>query len=694
MDSRHYFYVHFPVANNIKPRLASPWLDAPLESHSSIYRSSPWNYFCAVIRISLVQTGDARRRKMNKTIHRITGMLLMCASLLGNHINAAASSAQPSALSAVGSVYYVSPNGNDSNAGTSSAPFKTFAKATSMLSAGSTLYIQPGTYNEPLKIFNSGAEGAWITVKPSGGAVVIDVQNATNEVIQISGSYIDVRDLEVKGSTDICVKALGSYLRISGLHVHECQTHGIFMNGKHVEAVGNTVYAAAMANQARTMSTGWGSGIKVGLGGDDILIQSNNVYNNHGEGMAVTRASNVIVRGNSVYDNFSVNIYVDNSFNTLVEKNLVTCHPNSGFERNGSPASGIAMGEEFYEGWGAQLHHVSITNNIVAFCRHGVYYYGADPTLTSGGLKNSTIAYNTLWGSTDTALGILYASAQAGTLISSNIIWQSNNRLAYVENATGLTFQNNLWKALPSSNVRGIGDRVGDPLFLSTPGYVAQSYALSALSPAIAGGANIGVTTDYFNNPRGPSYEMGAVQNINVIPTSTALSPTNTSTAPPASITPTQIIAATGTPTTAPTITSTLPPTNTATGSTSTPVPALETIYDDTHPGFVYSANWQNVVKGKAYGGSYKLTTRTGSSVTLNFTGRSFSLLYTTGLNFGKLDIYVDNQLIATLDQRTSQIYFQKRWDSGQFPAGAHVLKLVFTGRNDSKGTLDAVIVR
>ena len=617
---------------------------------------------------------------MNKTIHRITGMLLMCAILLGNHINAAASSAQPSALSAVGSVYYVSTNGNDSNAGTASAPFRTFAKATSMLSAGSTLYIQSGTYNEPLKIFNSGTEGEWITVRPSGGAVVIDVQNATNEVMQISGSYIDVRDLEVRGSTDICVKALGSYLRISGLNVHECQTHGIFMNGKHVEAIGNTVYAAALANQARTMTTGWGSGIKVALGGDDILIQGNNVYNNHGEGMAVTRASNVIVRGNSVYDNYSVNIYVDNSFSTLVEKNLVTCHPNSGFERNGSPASGIAMGEEFYEGWGAQLHHISITNNILSFCKHSVYYYGADPILTGGGLKNSTIAYNTLWGSVDTALGITYASAQAGTLISSNIIWQANNKLAYVENATGLTFQNNLWKALPSSNVRGIGDRVGDPLFASTPGYLAQSYVLGSLSPAIAGGANIGITTDYFNNLRGPSYDIGAFQNTNVIPTSTQ---------PSASITPTQIIAATGTPTTAPT--SVLP---TATISTSTPVPALETIYNDTHPGLVYSANWQNVVKDKAYGGSYKLTTRTGSSVTLNFTGRSFSLLYTTGLNFGNMDIYVDNQLIATLNQRTSQIYFQKRWDSGQFSAGAHVLKLVFTGRNDSKGTLDAVIIR
>ena len=640
---------------------------------------------------------------MNKTIRRISGILLMCAILLGNHSNAAASSARPSVLSAAGSVYYVSKTGSDSNAGTASAPFKTFAKATSLLSAGSTLYIQPGIYNEPLKILNSGVDGAWINVRPSGGTVVIDVQNTINEVMQLSGSYIAVSDLEVKGSTDICVKALGSYLRIAGLNVHECQTHGIFVSGRHVEVTGNTVYAAAMANQARSMPTAWGSGIKIGVGGDDVLIQGNTIYHNYGEGMAVTRASNIIVRSNAVYDNYNVNIYVDNSFNTLVEKNLVSCQPNSGFERNGSPASGIALGEEFYEGWGAQLHHINITNNIVAFCKHGIYYYGADPILPGGGLKNSTIAYNTLWGSTNTALGIVYASGQLGSLISNNIIWQANNKLAYVENAAGLTFQNNLWKALPSSNVSGIGDRVGDPLFLSTPGYVAQSYALSALSPAIAGGANIGVTTDYFNNPRGPSYEMGALQNTNMIPAATALVSTNTSTPLPVLTTPTQIIAATGTPTTAPTATSqstSLPPTNTATVSASTPVstaspaPALETIYNDTHPGFVYSANWQNVAHNKAYSGSYKLTTRNGSYVTLNFTGKTFSLLYTTGLNFGKLDIYVDNQLIATLNQKTSQISFQKRWDSGQLSAGAHVLKLVFTGRNDSKGTLDAIIVR
>ena len=105
---------------------------------------------------------------MNKAIHRIASLIMAFAILLGNHINA----------QAAGSVYYVSSTGNDANPGTSSAPFKTFAKANSVLTAGSTLNIYAGTYNEQLKISKSGTSSAWITLKPLNGTVVIDMQNA------------------------------------------------------------------------------------------------------------------------------------------------------------------------------------------------------------------------------------------------------------------------------------------------------------------------------------------------------------------------------------------------------------------------------------------------------------------------------------------------------------------------------------
>ena len=651
---------------------------------------------------------------MNKAIYQMTRAILMCILALGSCVNVQAAPEEPSELHTTDNIYYVSTTGNDANPGTASAPFKTFGKAASLLRAGSTLYILPGTYNEQLKILNSGMDGASITVKPSGGPVVIDLKNTSNSAVILQGSYINISNLEVKGSTDICVKSTGNYLNISGLVVHECQTHGIFISGQHVEAVGNTLYATSLVNQARLMPGSWGSAIKIGLGGNDILISGNRVYHNYGEGIAATRGSNVVIRGNTVYDNFSVNIYIDNSFNLRVEQNFVTCHANTGFERNGNPAAGIALGEEFYDGWGAQLDHVTITNNIVAFCRRGVYYFGGDASLTGPGLKNSTIAYNTLWGSTDTALGIMYGSGQAGSLIANNIIWQASNKLAYVENSAGLTFQNNLWKTTPPANVKGSGDRIGDPLFLVTPGYDPETFELSALSPAIGGALNIGIGVDYFGNLRGPSYEIGALQymNANSSPVPTLM--TNTSTPIIPISTSTQIVAptqtaiqistATSVPTLIPTSTSTsiaMSPAPTITAIRPTPtsvVPAVapsETVYNDNHAALVYSGNWQSVSRAKAYGGSFKLTRQIGASVILRFTGQSFSLLYTSGSTNGKMDIYLDNKLVATLDQKTTDILFQKRWDHpGYFPVGAHELRLVFTGPSNTRGTIDTVIIR
>lgn len=50
--------------------------------------------------------------------------------------------------SLTGTVRYVAPNGNDSNAGTQSAPFKTLAKAISASSAGNTIVVRGGVYRE------------------------------------------------------------------------------------------------------------------------------------------------------------------------------------------------------------------------------------------------------------------------------------------------------------------------------------------------------------------------------------------------------------------------------------------------------------------------------------------------------------------------------------------------------------------
>jgi hypothetical protein len=238
------------------------------------------------------------------------------------------------------------------------------------------------------------------------------------------------------------------------------------------------------------------------------------------------------------------------------------------------------------------------------------------------------------------------------------------------------------------------------------PGYDPQTYQLSALSPAIGGAFNIGIGVDYFGNLRGPSYEIGAVQYLNTIPSPIPTMTMNTSTPIVPVSTSTQIVAPTQTAIQF--STSSVAPTLNATStvaSTSMPSPTptraalssgiLETFYNDNHSAFVYSGNWQSVSRAKAHGGSFKLTRQIGASVTFRFTGQSFSLLYTSGSTNGKLDIYLDNNLIATLDQKTTDVLFQKRWDyPGNFVPGAHELRLVFAGPANTRGTIDAVIVR
>ena len=629
---------------------------------------------------------------MNKIISRMAGLIVALAMILGNTVN----------TKAAGNIYYVSTTGNDANPGTASAPFRTFAKANSLLTAGSTLYIYAGVYSEPLKISKSGSSSAWITVKPVSGSVVIDVKNLTNPAANISGSYVTVSNLEIRGSNEVCVRLAGKNVKASGLIVHECRTHGILASNQNIEITGNTVYRASLSNQLRNLASGWGSGIKVGLGGDNVLINNNKVYNNYGEGIAATRASNVTVRGNNVYDNFSVNLYVDNSFSILVEKNFVTCHPNSGFERNGSPAAGISLAEEFYTGWGARLDRVTVTNNIVSFCKHGVRYNGADDSLTAGGLKNTTIAYNTLYGSIGSALGIVYESAQGGSLIADNIVWQAQNVLTYINNPAGLTFKNNQWKVLPSSALRSPGDRIGDPKFASTPGYTAESYRPGSGSPALTGATDIGVPYDYFAKPRGPAFDMGAIQiTSGTLASGASLSlaitrPTNTSLPP----TPTRLLP-TATASSLPPTATLPPPTATLTSipfqpSSTATEPPQEVTYDNKDSAFVYSENWTDVVTAAAIGGSFAQTAVDSSFVTFPFTGQSFSVIYHGGPGYQKMDVYVDDVLVGTIDQRLDVDTYPVRWDSpSQFPPGQHTLKLVFVAADaGATGSLDAVIVR
>ena len=649
---------------------------------------------------------------MNKAIHRIAGLIMALVMIMGNSIH----------TKAAGNVYYVSLTGSDSNPGTASAPFRTFAKANSVLAPGSTLYIYAGIYNQQLRITKSGTSSARITVRPLGGIVVIDMLKAATAGLDVRASYVTVNSLAIRNSATVCVNLVGSNITVNNLAVYTCSSHGIQANNSsYITILNSRVFNTVLSNVTRALASGWGSAIKV-RESNTVLIQGNRVYNNYGEGMG-TRGTNITIRGNTVYNNFSVNIYT-NSENALIEKNFVYCTPKSGFERSGLPAVGIGLAEEYFAGWGARLKNARILNNIVTFCRNGVRYLGADEGVVGGGLKSALIAYNTLYGSTNAALSIVYESSQSGTLIANNIIWQAQNKLTAIENPRGLQFRNNLWKVAPLAAFRGLGDRYGDPRFATTPEYTARSYRLSNTSPAANAAANIGIPYDFYAVARGPAFDIGAIQfssppvtssnQDSTSPTPTLPQPTNTllpataqSTASPVPtlVQPTNtLLPATpqdsASPIPAmeqPTSTFTSVPVQPSPTATAPPTqPAQEARYDNKHSASVYSAGWEEESSPYAIDGSFARTLTNGSSVTLPFTGQSFSVIYKGGPGYRNMEVYIDNVLVATIDQRQDASKYKVRWDyPGQLSPGAHTLKLVFvTTSSTTNGSLDAVLIR
>ena len=97
---------------------------------------------------------------MYKLIYRVISAIVLLALTFGSYTRIGAS---PEAVAA--NTYYVSVTGNDANAGTPSAPFKTIQKCANI--AGSTCRVQAGTYNEGVKLDKGGvtllADGKVIT---------------------------------------------------------------------------------------------------------------------------------------------------------------------------------------------------------------------------------------------------------------------------------------------------------------------------------------------------------------------------------------------------------------------------------------------------------------------------------------------------------------------------------------------------
>src|SRR5580658_11365071 len=88
--------------------------------------------------------------------------------------------------------YYVAKTGSDTNNGSASAPWLTIGHAALEATAGATVYVGAGTYNESVTFANSGTSSAPIVFNGQGVAIVdgTSVACCTTASLETSNGFL------------------------------------------------------------------------------------------------------------------------------------------------------------------------------------------------------------------------------------------------------------------------------------------------------------------------------------------------------------------------------------------------------------------------------------------------------------------------------------------------------------------------
>ena len=357
--------------------------------------------------------------------------------------------------------YYVSPSGNDKNAGTIKKPFKTIGKALDTINKGDTVYIRGGIYNEQLNVKTSGTEKSPICIRNyENESVVVDGKNkdTKNEygnialLSAINKSYVEVRGIEFRNLSTttkhvvhgIAVLGYGDGVSIKNCKVHDIKNennegkanaHGISVYGynsskpmNNVLLDGNEVYNCKL-----------GSSESIALNGNvtNFTVINNIVHDNDNIGIdfigfegaagssSKDRARNGVCRDNCVYNIASKNnpaynggssaagIYVDGGKDIIIERNNI---------KNCDVGVSIAS-----EHKGKNAENIIVRNNLVTDCLSyaGIIFGGCNNE--NGVAVNVKIYNNTIY---NCRTGVVIQNANSSTNeVKNNIIYNCKNSM-------------------------------------------------------------------------------------------------------------------------------------------------------------------------------------------------------------------------------------------------------------------------
>ncbi len=369
--------------------------------------------------------------------------------------------------------YYVSPNGNDNNLGTSDQPWKTINYATSKFSsvkAGDTVLVQPGTYTELITLDKSGHEEVGhITLKADGNVILKDpdpiVGNFKEGVIQSANRgywIIDGFRIENTSWAGISLRNANNMI-VQNNHTFETGASGIivmpdtFFGGGEAEVtsqdikiLNNTIERANWRWTGRGDLTGAQEALSI-WGVDGFEVADNIVKEGNREGIdAKTGSRNGSIHNNTVTGVAQISgtnagynggpaIYVEGSranvFNIDVYNNIVY----------NNTADGIVIADEIPEQ--GDVKDIRVYNNIV-YGNGLVGVNGGAGIMVTSNVSDVEIINNTLVGNVQSIFldGTFYGGYKMfDVLVRNNIFANSTFQNGFIKEANDLVLDNNLF---------------------------------------------------------------------------------------------------------------------------------------------------------------------------------------------------------------------------------------------------------
>ena len=393
--------------------------------------------------------------------------------------------------------YYIAKNGNDNNPGTEEKPWLTLNKAGQTATAGDTIYVKQGIYNEQLDIKNSGNENNYITFSAySTDEVIIDgtyISLNWNGLIRLDNiGYVKISGFKIQNSEyfGIYCKNTCNNLILQNNEITNCQSSGIIIypsssgNPHHIYIYNNIIDTVCMNMNQEALSLS-----KVNV----FEITNNKIFNSYKEGIDVKNGCiNGIIQENEVsnHDTIRPCIYVDaygrDSYNIIIQKN--TAYDNG---------QGICLATEE----GGTLENITICNNIIYTKNNG---FGIHRFTTPGSHQKKDIyVINNLFHMTADGTCIMLTDNEehfSNLIIRNNILSGTDYHMITTsfQEYTTIQVDHNLFTS--ASNYYGENYIIGNPEFNDT---TTNNFQLQANSPAIDNGnPQLAPSHDYNNIPR------------------------------------------------------------------------------------------------------------------------------------------------------------------------------------------------